>query len=78
MFGLSLISAVLGTKLPGPGSIYLSQTVNFLVPIFIDDMITAKVEITKVRSDKPIITLDTSCFNQNDKLLLNGEAVLKI
>ena len=78
MFGSSLISAVLGTKLPGPGAIYLSQTLQFLAPIFIGDTITAEVEVIKIRNDKPIITLKTSCHNQGDELVLMGEAVLKV
>jgi len=78
MFGASLISAVLGTKLPGPGAIYLSQTLQFLAPVFIGDTITAKVKVIKIRNDKPIITLETSCYNQNEDLVLVGEAVLKV
>ena len=78
MFGSSLISAVLGTKLPGPGAIYLSQTLQFLAPVFIGDTITAEVEVIKIRNDKPIITLKTSCLNQNEDMVLVGEAVLKV
>ena len=78
MFGASLISAVLGTKLPGPGAIYLSQTLQFLAPVFIGDTITAKVKVIKIRNDKPIITLETSCYNKNGDLVLVGEAVLKV
>ena len=78
MFGSSLISAVLGTKLPGSGAIYLSQTLQFLAPVFIDDTIIAEVEVIKIRNDKPIITLKTSCLNQGDELVLMGEAVLKV
>ncbi len=78
MFGSSLISAVLGTKLPGPGAIYLSQTLQFLAPVHIGDKITAEVEVIKIRNDKPIITLKTSCLNQGDELVIVGEAVLKV
>ena len=78
MFGSSLISAVLGTKLPGPGAIYLSQTLQFLAPVFIGDTIRAEVEVIEIRNDKPIITLKTSCHNQGDELVLIGEAVLKV
>jgi len=78
MFGSSLISAVLGTKLPGLGAIYLSQTLRFLAPVFIGDTITAKAKVIKIRNDKPIITLETSCYNQNEDLVIVGEAVLKV
>jgi acyl dehydratase len=71
-----LISAVLGMQLPGPGSIYLSQTLNFKAPVYLDDTITAMVTVSHIREDKPIITLETKCLNQDDKLVLEGEAVL--
>lgn len=76
MWGAALISAVLGTKLPGPGTIYLSQTLNFQAPIYPGDTVTARVTVTNVRKDKPILTLETTCENQSGKLLLKGEAVI--
>lgn len=71
-----LISAVLGTKLPGPGSIYLSQTLTFLAPVRPGDTITAEVEITDWKVSKNILTLATRCFNQDNTEVLKGEAVL--
>ncbi len=76
MWGAALISTVLGTRLPGPGTIYLSQTMSFQAPIFPGDVVTARVTVTKVRKDKRIVTLDTICENQDGKLLLKGEAVV--
>jgi acyl dehydratase len=76
MLTSGLISAVLGMQLPGPGSIYLKQTLNFRAPVFIDDTIKAVVTVTHVRDDKPIVTLDTKCFNQDDTVVLDGEAIL--
>lgn len=76
MWPASLISAVIGTKLPGPGTIYLHQTLQFNAPVFIDDTITATVTVINVRQDKPIVTLETLCTNQNDKVVLQGEAVV--
>jgi 3-hydroxybutyryl-CoA dehydratase len=73
-----LISAVLGMKLPGPGSIYLSQNLNFLKPVKIGDVITATVEVVRYRQDKGIVTLDTRCTNQDGVEVLSGEAVLLI
>ena len=78
MFGASLISSVLGTKLPGPGAIYLGQTLNFENPIFLNDTIRAEVKVIEVRNDKPIITLDTICLNQLDEINIKGRAVIKI
>lgn len=76
MWPASLISAVIGTKLPGPGTIYLHQTLQFNAPVFIDDTITATVTVINVRQDKPIVTLETLCTNQNDQVVLQGEAVV--
>ena len=72
----ALISAVLGMLLPGPGAIYLSQTLNFKAPVYINDEITAKVEVIAYRPDKRITTLKTEVYNQENKLVLAGEAVV--
>ena len=72
----ALISAVLGMLRPGPGTLYLSQTMNFKAPVYIDDEITARLEVTAYRADKRIATLKTEVFNQDDRLILEGEAVV--
>ncbi|MEW6350237.1 MAG: MaoC family dehydratase [Thermodesulfobacteriota bacterium] len=74
MWGASLISALLGTRLPGPGTVYLSQSIKFQAPVYAGDTITATVTVTKIREDKPILTLDTTCTNQDGKMILTGEA----
>jgi 3-hydroxybutyryl-CoA dehydratase len=71
-----LISAVLGTRLPGTGCVYLSQTLQFKSPVYIGDTITATVEVVNIRDDKPIVTLHTVCTNQHGKTVIEGEAVL--
>ena len=73
-----LISAVLGMHLPGPGAIYLSQTLNFLHPVRVGDTLTAEVVVTKWRADKHIVYLDTRCFNQDGRDVVKGEAVLLV
>lgn len=78
MFAGGLISAVLGNKLPGPGSIFLSQQMEFLAPVYIGDTITASVEVIAWRSDKRIITLKTECQNQDQKQVVTGKAVLLV
>jgi len=78
MFTGGLISAVLGNKLPGPGSIYLSQQIEFLAPVFIGDTITAIVEVANWQPDKRIITLKTDCYNQDDKQVVTGKAALLV
>jgi 3-hydroxybutyryl-CoA dehydratase len=71
------ISAVLGMELPGPGSIYLGQTLKFLAPVYIGDTITVNVEVIAVREEKRVITLRTDCTNQKGVVVLTGEATIK-
>ena len=78
ILSVGFISAVLGTKLPGPGSIYLSQKARFLKPVRIGDTITTTVEVIAYRPDKRIITLKTDCFNQEGVQVLEGEAALML
>jgi len=76
MLSASLISTVIGTKLPGPGSVYLRQSYQFVAPVFPGDTVTARATVTKIRDDKPIITLETVCLNQEDQLVVKGEALV--
>lgn len=76
MLSASLVSAVLGNDLPGPGTIYLSQDLKFKAPVYLDDEITATVELTHYREDRRIATFRTTCTNQDGKLVLEGEAVV--
>ncbi|HKS26713.1 MAG TPA: MaoC family dehydratase [Pyrinomonadaceae bacterium] len=78
MLGAGLISAVLANKLPGTGTVYLSQSLNFVAPVYPGDTITARVTVTKVREDKPIVTLETVCTNQRDEPVIRGEAVVLV
>lgn len=78
MLSASLISAAIGTKLPGPSSVYLSQTFKFVAPVYPGDTVTARVTITNIREDKPIVTLETICLNQHDELVVKGEAVVLV
>ncbi len=75
MIGASLIGTVLGTKIPGPGTVYLGQDLKFRAPVFIGDTVTATVTITKLREDKPIFTLDTRVTNQDGVDVVQGQAV---
>ncbi len=76
MLTASVISAILGNDLPGPGSIYLGQDLKFKAPVFIDDTITATVELTAYREDKRIATFRTTVVNGDGVLVLEGEAVV--
>jgi 3-hydroxybutyryl-CoA dehydratase len=69
------ISAAIGTKLPGPGCLYLSQTLEFKAPVFLGDEITARVEIVEVISEKRL-RMKTRCFNQDKVLVIDGEAII--
>ena len=73
-----LISAVLGNKLPGAGGIYLSQQIEFLAPVYLGDTITTTVEVTAWRPDKRILTLKTDCYNQDERQVVTGKAVLLV
>ena len=72
-----LISAVLANKLPGPGTIYLGQDLRFVAPVFVGDDITAEVEIAEIREDKHIVKLNTTCYNQDGKVVISGMATVK-
>lgn len=78
MLSASLISTVIGAKLPGYGTIYLSQNFKFVAPVFPDDTVTARVTITNIREDKSIVTLETVCLNQHDELVIKGEAMVLV
>jgi len=76
MIVASQISAVIGNTLPGPGTIYLSQSLQFLAPVFVGDIVTTRVTVISVKEGKPIATLETICENQRGEAVLKGEAVV--
>ena len=71
-----LISTVIATKLPGPGTIYIRQELNFLAPVRIGDTVTARVEIADIDSEKKRLKMKTVCVNQEGITVLDGAAVL--
>ena len=70
------ISAILGTQLPGPGTIYMSQSLKFLAPVRMGDTITARVEVVEVITEKNRLRLQTTCRNQEGTVVLDGEALV--
>lgn len=74
IFTAGLISAVIGTRLPGPGAIYLSQSLKFSKPVKAGDTITAKVVVRDVLRERNRIRLETTCTNQRGEEVLSGEA----
>ena len=78
MLTASYVSAVFGMKLPGPGAIYISQTLNFKRPVKIGDTITARVTLKELDSDKRRARFDCVCENQDGKAVLDGQAELMV
>jgi len=78
MLTASLISAVLANKLPGEGSVYLGQTLQFVAPVFPGDEITARVTVKGIREGKPIMKLETVCVNQRGEIVIRGEATVLV
>ncbi|NDJ85225.1 MAG: MaoC family dehydratase [Chloroflexi bacterium] len=76
MLAASLTSALIANDFPGPGSIYLSQSLKFTKPVFIGDTITSTVTVTGYRQDRNIVTLSTITVNQDDETVIEGEAVV--
>jgi 3-hydroxybutyryl-CoA dehydratase len=76
MLTAGLISAILGTRFPGPGTIYLRQELSFLAPVRIGDTITASVEVIEMHPEKNRIRLKTFCKNQEGIMVLDGEALV--
>jgi len=75
MLSAGLVSAAIANRLPGPGSIYLAQTLRFTAPVRLDDTITVKLTVTELLSKKRV-KLSTVCRNQNGETVLDGEATI--
>src|SRR3546814_20831116 len=74
MCGGGLISAVLGTELPGPGTIYLGQSLRFIRPVGIGDVIAASVTVTEKKPEGCVLVLDCRCVNQQGETVIPGQA----
>ncbi|OYX13228.1 MAG: acyl dehydratase [Rhizobiales bacterium 32-66-8] len=77
LYTASLISAVLGTRLPGPGAIYISQTLNFRAPVKIGDVVVVRVEVAELIPERRRARLACAC-SVNDEVVLDGEAWVKV
>ena len=75
MIAAGLVSGLIGMKLPGPGTVYLKQTLDFLVPVKMNDVITACVEVIALL-EKNRVQLKTTCINQESIMVLEGEALV--
>jgi 3-hydroxybutyryl-CoA dehydratase len=76
MLTAGLISTVLGNQLPGPGTIYLHQSLNFLAPVHMGDTITARVELVEIVTEKNRARFKTVCTRQDGTPVLDGEAIV--
>jgi 3-hydroxybutyryl-CoA dehydratase len=76
MLSAGFISAVIGTRLPGPGTVYMQQSLNFLAPVRIGDTVTASAEVIEKIDAKRRIRLKTTCVNQDGVEVLSGEALV--
>ena len=76
MLAAGFVSAVIGTRLPGPGTIYMKQELTFLAPVHIGDTITARAEVVELIQEKKRVRLKTTCVNQEGKTVLDGEALV--
>ena len=77
MLSAGLISAVLGTKLPGPGSLYMRQSLRFAAPVKIGDTVRATVTVTALNAEKKRATLSTVC-TVGDEVVIEGEAYVQV
>lgn len=76
MWSGSLISTILGTTLPGPGTIYLKQDISFKKPLRLNDTITITLTVKDKRQDKPVVTFDCKGTNQEGEVIVEGQAVV--
>jgi acyl dehydratase len=76
MLSACFISRLLATELPGPGALYLGQTLRFTAPVYIDEEITIQAEVTAVREGKGILTIATSVFKEDGTQAVSGEATV--
>ncbi len=76
MLTAALVSTVLGLKLPGPGTIFLSQSMRFVKPVYIGDTVTATVEVAEIIAARNRVRLATRCTNQAGETVGEGEALV--
>ncbi len=75
LMSAGFFSAIFGTKIPGPGCVYVSQTLSFLRPVYIDDTVTAEVEVKKVDQEKRRVFFDTTCKVRGKKVITGSAEI---
>ena len=78
MLTAGFVSATMASRLPGPGAVYLTQSLRFVRPVRIGDVITTRVEVLALETTKRQVRLATTCRNQAGKLVLDGEATVLV
>lgn len=76
MLSAGFISTVIGMRLPGPGSVYMQQSLSFMAPVYIGDTVTAIAEVVEKLEEKKRVKLKTTCVNQDGVEVLTGEALV--
>ena len=76
LLAASLFGGLLGTHLPGEGTIHIGQELKFIKPIYIGEKVRAEIKVIHIRSDKPIITFSSICYNENGEIAIDGKSVV--
>jgi 3-hydroxybutyryl-CoA dehydratase len=76
MLVAGLLSAVMANQLPGPGSVYIHQGLDFKAPVYIGDTVTAQVEVLAIDPDAHRVEIKTTCINQNGDTVVDGQAMI--
>ncbi|MBC7429259.1 MAG: MaoC family dehydratase [Bacteriovorax sp.] len=77
MVAASHFSKIFANEFPGAGTIYLNQTFTFLAPVYVDDILTYKLEVVSQKEDKPIFNVNTEAFGEDGKLKISGIAIIR-
>jgi 3-hydroxybutyryl-CoA dehydratase len=77
MISASLFSKIFATTFPGPGTIYLNQTLKFHAPVYLSEELTYKLEVIDAKEGKPVYTIKTEAYGPDQKLRVSGEAIIK-
>lgn len=77
MVSASLFSKIFATSFPGPGTIYLSQTFKFHAPVYLNEILSFRLEVIAAKEGKPIFTVKTEAFGEDNLLRVSGEAVIR-
>jgi 3-hydroxybutyryl-CoA dehydratase len=77
MIGASFFSKIFANSFPGPGTVYLNQTLKFHAPVYIDETLEYRLEVLSQKEGKPIFTVKTEAYGEDQKLRISGEAVIR-